>query len=342
MRVWFNHWFSSAVNIIDLIKRDNPDVVIIGSNERMLSPISTVCDEWYEEPYGSSCKDSSIYAENCLEFAKKHNIDVIIPRRGQSALSKWKQAFTDIGKKVMVEDNSVIELFADKGKMYDALGKEAICAIPRYRVVNTRNDFAAAYRALRKHTDVVVCKFARDEGGTSYRFIADTLPFNVLMGQNIRFVTFGEILAALPAENEMFESIILMPYLSGREVSIDCLKTTSGLIALPREKKHGRIEVVKYSQNKELIQTCDKIINRYGIQWPCNIQFRYDSQNIPYVLDINTRMSGGIQYACAISGINIPSVAYNKLIGVDKPWYQTCKEGYVSHVETPIVLDTWT
>ena len=49
-RVWMNHWFSTAYNIINLIRKAFPDIEIIGSNEHPYSPIMNVCDEWYQEP----------------------------------------------------------------------------------------------------------------------------------------------------------------------------------------------------------------------------------------------------------------------------------------------------
>lgn len=44
-RVWMNHWFSTAYNIINLIREAIPYIEIIGSNEHLYSPIMNVCDE---------------------------------------------------------------------------------------------------------------------------------------------------------------------------------------------------------------------------------------------------------------------------------------------------------
>ena len=38
-RIWLNHWFSTAYNIINLLRENNPDFWIIGSNENHESPI---------------------------------------------------------------------------------------------------------------------------------------------------------------------------------------------------------------------------------------------------------------------------------------------------------------
>ena len=63
-RIWMNHWFSTAYNIITLIKEGIPDASIIGSNEHAASPIMKVCDEWYQEPV----LKGEQYVSFCLDF----------------------------------------------------------------------------------------------------------------------------------------------------------------------------------------------------------------------------------------------------------------------------------
>ena len=50
VKLWFNHWFSTARNIIELIRENNPNLYVIGTNENPYSVIKGVCDEWYQEP----------------------------------------------------------------------------------------------------------------------------------------------------------------------------------------------------------------------------------------------------------------------------------------------------
>jgi hypothetical protein len=49
-------------------------------------------------------------------------------------------------------------------------------------------------------------------------------------------------------------------------------------------------------------------------------------------------MSGGVQMACAASGVNIPDIAVNKLLGIRKPWTIQKEERFVTYVETPVIL----
>ena len=63
-RIWLNHWFSTAYNIINLLRENNPDFWIIGSNDNLESPIKSVCDEWYQEPV----LKGEEYIDFCLQF----------------------------------------------------------------------------------------------------------------------------------------------------------------------------------------------------------------------------------------------------------------------------------
>ena len=55
-RIWFNHWFSTAYYIIEMIKK-NPyyGIEVIGSSELPVSVIKGICEEWYSEP--EKCSD---------------------------------------------------------------------------------------------------------------------------------------------------------------------------------------------------------------------------------------------------------------------------------------------
>lgn len=42
--------------------------------------------------------------------------------------------------------------------------------------------------------------------------------------------------------------------------------------------------------------------------------------------------------ACMAGKVNIPSIAVNKLLGVEKDWKINKEEQYVTHVEVPVIL----
>ncbi|HAN09459.1 MAG TPA: hypothetical protein DCP90_02470 [Clostridiales bacterium] len=70
---------------------------------------------------------------------------------------------------------------------------------------------------------------------------------------------------------------------------------------------------------------------------PCNIQFKYHEDKL-YLLEVNTRMSGGIQNSCMGADINIPNIAVNQLLGIEKIWSANQISRKVVHVQMPLII----
>ena len=331
-RIWFNHWFSTAYNIINMIRADNPSFIFIGSNENEYSPIAAACDEWYMEP----ALKSEDYVDYCLFFCKEHCIDVFMPRREMLSISRRKKEFESIGTRVMVDDYSIISVLNHKDQAYSYMKAQGVTTIPEYHIVTSKEKFLEAYYDLVSRYREVCFKFVHDEGGKSFRLIDNNRKgySSLFKKQNTR-MTLDLVLEAL-SEKESFSPMMVMPNLSGNEVSVDCLNTNNGLIMLPREKDPTRIEKLIFTPEIESITR--EIYDAVHLEWPCNIQFKY-LDGKPYFLEVNTRMSGGVQMACLASTVNIPSIAVNKILGVDKPWSIQKKDCFITHVEAPIVLE---
>lgn len=118
VRVWFNHWFSTSYQLIQLMKQDSEnEIYVIGSNRVFSSVIQDACDEWYEEPP----LDGDEYIDYCIEFCKKHEVQVFVPRRKMVDISKNMVRFTQTGVKVMADDYNKISFLNDKAAAYDFL-----------------------------------------------------------------------------------------------------------------------------------------------------------------------------------------------------------------------------
>lgn len=330
-RIWLNHWFSTAYNIINLIRENNPDFQIIGSNENLDSPIKTVCDEWYQEPVLKGKE----YVDYCLQFCKEHSIDVFMPRREMIAISKYKECFSEIGVKVMVDDFKYVDLLNHKDKAYEAFKAECVGNVPDFYMATNIEQFKSAYENLIEKYKWVCFKFVKDEGGKSYRLIDNSRKgYASLFKKQTTRMSIDAALDAL-SEKESFSPVMVMPFLPDDEVSVDCLMTENGLIVIPRVKDSTRIEKIRY--NDEIIATCHSFFEKFPLEQPCNIQFKY-LNGVPYLLEVNTRMSGGVQMGVLATGINLPDIAVNKLLGINKPWVENRTEKNVTHVEIPVVL----
>lgn len=331
--VWFNHWFSTGYNIINLIKQDeSTEFYIIGTSELDNSVLKQVCDEWYKEPDDA---ESEEYIDFCLDFCESHGVDIFIPHRHLRLVSQYKQKFEGIGVRVMVDDYEIVSVLNDKNNAYKFFENHNYIRIPDYFVVETVDDFLQAYHKLESEYEQICFKFVEDEGGKSYRIIDnDRKPYAALFKKQSTRITLDMVIEAL-SEKERFSPIMVMPFLSGDEISIDCLRTNSGIIMVPRVKDSTRFEKVRY--DPDILFLCEKVLEKTKLECPCNVQFKY-LDSIPYFLEVNTRMSGGIHMTCLASGINIPDIAVNKLMGIDKEWINNCEEKIIAQVELPVIL----
>ena len=332
IRVWFNHWFSTSYRLIELMKKDSSEqVYVIASNKQIDSVIQKVCDEWYQD----SLADGEEYLQYCLEFCKEHKIDVFVPRRKMVEISQNIKRFNEIGVKVMVDDFDTIKLLNDKVATYEFLKDCESVQIPPYKMVNTADEFEKAYKELKQDFNQICVKFVKDEGAMSYRRIIDHVDrykrLRIYPGAEI---TFEDYLEALK-EVDRFDDLMVMPYLPGNEISVDCLDTSKGLIAVPRFKGSARHEKIIF--DAEILSMTRNIMDKVKLKYPCNIQFKL-KDDVPYLLEINTRMSGGLQMTCEAEDINIPNIALNKLLGKELDWNFEEKECVVSYIEIPHLI----
>lgn len=332
IRVWFNHWFSTSYRLIELMKEDAVEqIYVIGSNQQKDSVIQKVCDEWYEEP-GISGEEYIIY---CLDFCREHKVDVFVPRREMTDISRNRERFEESGIKVMVDDYSMIKLLNDKAAAYNFFKDCKELHIPDFLIVNTMEQFEQAYRKLRADYDQVCIKFVKDEGGMSFRKVAEQVDsFKRLRVYQGTEISYEMLIETLKHAGE-FDDMMVMPYLSGNEISVDCLQTKKGLIAVPRNKGAARHELIEYDQ--EILKMTRLIMDKTQLKYPCNIQFKLKN-HIPYLLEINTRMSGGLQMSCLAADVNIPNIALNKLLGRDIDWTMDRAERIVSYIEIPQMI----
>ncbi len=125
-------------------------------------------------------------------------------------------------------------------------------------------------------------------------------------------------------------------------VGIGSIVDNGEFITIPRYKMGGRVKQVIL--NQELIDMCNAIQKKYRFQMPYNVQFRWNSDMEPVLLEINTRLSGGMHLGFN-SGVIIPLLVVGDILAelgyTDKKYdKQQCdvKEIKMTQLETPIIL----
>lgn len=336
MRIWLNHWFSTAYRLIENARVDlekvfpNEKIEFIGTNERDTCVYKKVCEEFYPEPKGLNENE---YIEWCLDFCREQEIDVFIPRKNMLFVSKHLNKFKDIFVKVLVlSDYGIMSVFNDKFLTYRYV---SCINKPAHACVNNVEDFEKVYAKLKTPFNRVCIKYAKDEGATSFRVIDDRLSdINALRTGVGSKMSYEDVVDMLSSVSE-FEDLLVLPYLNGPEVSIDCLQTNQGLIAVPRLKE-GRVTKIDF--NEKYLKIAEKFAKEHKIDVPYNLQLRWHD-NMLFLLEVNTRMSGGAHIANEI-GVNFLALAVEQLVNgkIEKKINIRRKNVLITQIETPILL----
>lgn len=335
MRIWFNHWFSTAYHLIELMREDiSEDLSIVGTSKSLNSVFLLNTDEKYIEPV----VDAEKYIEFCIDFCKEKAIDVFVPRTHLTDIVNCQERFDDAGVKLFANRNKkLMQIVDDKIKTYDYFRDNQIDCIPKVRTAHSVDEFIKFYDEL-KTDDIRLCyKLVVDEGARSFRVIDDRVETSRGLyeapGMKVSYKTAIKILESYDFSIPM----LIMPYLSGVEISADCLKTKTGNIIIPRYKIGGRYSEIRFDKN--VMDECEKIMGLLDFDMPMNIQFRMQGESLK-LLEINPRMSGGLMYSVKASGINIPSIALRQLFGEEPYWkYPYFDRKTVSFIEEPLCIN---
>lgn len=334
-RIWFNHWFSSVYQIIRMIREGcGCDVEIVGSNRRESTVYKSLCDEWYVEM--DECPDEA-YAQYCLDFCREHRIDIFAPRRGLTAVAQRKDEFEAAGVKLLLGvDGSMARILDDKAAAYRFISDAGLGWTPEYRIAYSAEEFRRYYGELKREDERICYKLTQDEGARSFRVIDGRVcQARALMEKPGSKVTLEHALMIMDGYDFSIP-VLMMPYLEGPEISVDCLQTSRGKLIIPRIKKAGRYSEVRF--DAPVMKACAALMDCIHTCGPVNIQLRMHKGEL-WLLEINPRLSGGIQLSCEAAGVNLPAIAVNELLGFDMPWEQPAFESRrVAHVETPVRL----
>jgi len=303
--IWFNKGFSNLHSAIELIKRDDVDgrFRIICSHSASEFIGFLVADAFEIEPVWLNDDD---YLEYCLDFCRRHSVDMFLPARRMVHLVANRDKFEAQGVQVMsVTDAPTLRLIENKAKLYDALLGEDIVPIPEYFVARDITAYDAAVAQLWDRFGSACVKPTESVFGLGFRVLTNkgTELDRLLNGDAI--MIGANHLRSMLADAGTFRELIVMQYLEGQERSIDCLAHEGELVTSVirlKAKSDGGAQLLE--DNPAVRQTAEALTRRLGLSGLFNIQVR-ESGGIPYLLEINPRMSGGLPFAC-LAGVNIP------------------------------------
>lgn len=336
MKIWFNRWFTTVSHYMDLIRANDEGrkFIIYGTHPNKDALYLQNCDYAFIEPDISGDE----YIEFCLDFCKRHGINIFVPRKENVLISRRLSEFEALGVKVLVcPDAEIMETMDNKAATYQSIMRRVPSfSIPDYYVVNNIEDFKQAYDSLKQNGHNVCFKPVIGEGANGFRVIKDNVDsIDQLLQHGIRYRLPYKYACEILSQQETFPDLMVMEFLDGREYSIDCISSLDELYAaIPRMKGDGRVR--ELVESMELIELAREFHQEYQLPFVFNIQMKYNN-GIPKLLEVNPRMSGGMHISC-LSGINLPYLAIKILLGET---IQPLKPQFgirASHIEKEMIL----
>ncbi|MGH8960070.1 MAG: ATP-grasp domain-containing protein [Jatrophihabitantaceae bacterium] len=321
LRIWFNRTYATNSHVIAMLRAnaDGRELHVIGTHTDPDSPVLVACDEHEVEPV----LEPADYIEWAVEFARKHDVQVLIPRFGMAELADARERFAAIGTSLACPDGETVRLFDDKPRAYRAAAELGV-PVPPHHVVCDAAGLRAAHEQLSGLAESVVMKPTVGVGGAGYRVI--TTGPQVLAdfaGQIRHRADLGAVCDAMDAAAAVGEPVprlLVMPYLTGPEISVDVLAARDGsvLAAIGRGRSRRRRLIVDDGPARDVAATLTKA---HRVAYLSNTQVRYwqgpqDTEPLPYLLELNTRISGGL-FQTALAGVNLPWDAVRLALGED-------------------------
>lgn len=299
------------------------DVVIHGCDTNPSCLGYRLADKSFTVPSGTDDE----YIPILLKYCEQNKIDLLIPCADEELLpiSKSKFLFEKIGCRVLISPESALKIVLNKAKLFQHCQKSSLSEyIPKYYVCKNVNEIRQAYKNLLNLGHKVCIKPAVTHGSRGFRIIEKTPTKEEFFNKkasphNITIEMLCQILGT-----SSFPDILVMEYLPGIEYSVDCFKSEKDFLCVPRTReiiKDGICVSGRSVENNSLIAASKQIYNELGLCYNANIQFKYDSQGNPKLLEINPRFSGTMEH-CRAAGINFVEVAIHTIFNMQRKKYK--------------------
>ncbi len=259
------------------------------------------------------------YISRMREIASEESVDVILPLT-TAELEPLTTAQELFDAEVMVSKPKSLKIANNKGRLYQYLEEETFDTAPEYRRVSTKDKFVDAVHAL-GYPDTPVCfKPPVASGMRGFRVLDETTDRldRLLSDKPDSAVTTLEEVLPILTSTDSFPDLAVMEYLPGKEYSVDVLAMGDKVgPVIPRTRERTRAGITfegKVEKRDELIDAATSICKGLDLEYNINLQFRYDSNGHPRLIEINPRIAGTV-IMCVGAGANLPYLAVQYALG---------------------------
>ena len=304
MGIWFPHGFGNLFHAINDIRAADAEGKYL-----------LVCSHPHSQFVGLEAADIALAEPTddgqFLNFAIKailaHNIRVIVPSRRQPFFNRHAALWAKMGVRVLtVASSPALARIENKVALYRHLQPRGIVAVPGFGEFKTSSEFDAHYLQLKRSYPRLCLKPAYGVYGSGFRVLkTEKDNLSDLLSESLS-LSVGGLRARLAVDPGA--SMMLMQYLEGDERSVDCLADNGKLLAAVVRRKSGSSVAAQVIEQHPVIEAQVNALTKHlRLNGLFNVQFK-DTGGVPYLLEINPRLSGRSYYA-TVAGCNLPYLA---------------------------------
>lgn len=310
--IWFLEGQSSQRDII-LGARDAlpPQVKIFASHRDDRPEITSGADMSFTEPRGAEERIGWV-----LDTARTYGIKVVLAGRLGGVFEQARSRFERAGLVLVTGGMSMrtFDLVDDKSKFTAEAERIGLACVPALTASNAE-EMVAAYETLSSSGEVCVKPAVGIYGQGFWRFKADADPFRSFADPDGRVANFTTYMSAY-REGVNPPQMLVMPYMSGSECSVDMVCEAGRVVALVGRRKTGIHQI--FEREGAAVELAIKAAEHFECDGIVNVQTKDDAGGHPHLLEINPRYSGGIGYTRE-TGTNLAGIFATRRLGFPEP-----------------------
>jgi biotin carboxylase len=332
LRLLLNHTIAGAADLIDLMRRARPDLHVIATHERRDTPIALCADRFLPEPVATRSLSPEAYESWLLGVAKAEGATMVLPYRRRDEL--LASSFEEQGIRLLTaSDPATMRLLENKPALLSRMDAAGTPVTP-FRSFEGLEGYARLRDegdAFPDHPGPFCVKPASGIYGAGFRIIRDELPATAALSGlstlELPDLAFRALLAALPRP----EPMMLMPFFTGPERSIDFACLDGRLLGTVTRVKEGASQRLCHDPYAERL--AERMVGLFKLTGVLNLQTIEDSRATQLLMEVNTRTSGGIGMT-GLTDVNLPALLLEALEGAPpRPVARVTKEVQVGRRE---------
>lgn len=298
------------------------DLQIIASHRHERPEILDCADIAYQEPHDPEQKPQQYAKQRCefvINHAKKHHAKVLLTGRNSRDYEPYRQNLQNAGIRLLTGATSMamLDKIDNKADFTQYCQQQHIPVATAWQFDN----LTQLQELLNQHQSKDLCvKPVSGIFAQGFWKLCDVDSFEHLYLTDNKKIATEQFLSAYQHSQMVVQKpipMLLMPYLSGREYSIDVVCERGEVLGAVTRYKHGSVQYVGY--DSDVMAVVIPLIRAFGCDGIVSVQTKADEQGVHHVLEINSRPSGGIGYTVHC-GVDLTQLAFLYFSGlIDKP-----------------------